>query len=55
MRSRSMPGLADADDKFRDATAGSEALRTAPDRVRTMHDATDLARLLACLAQPRQP
>ncbi len=50
-----LPGLADADDKFRDATAGSEALRTVPDRVRTMHDATDLARLLACLAQPRQP
>ncbi|MGU3402403.1 MmgE/PrpD family protein [Methylobacterium brachiatum] len=50
-----LPGLADADDKFRDATAGSEALRTVPDRVRTMRDATDLARLLACLAQPRQP
>ncbi|MDF2599859.1 MAG: hypothetical protein K0Q54_2682 [Methylobacterium brachiatum] len=50
-----LPGLADADDKFRDATAASEALRTVPDRVRAMQDATDLARLLACLAQPRQP
>ncbi|MCJ2059026.1 MmgE/PrpD family protein [Methylobacterium sp. J-048] len=50
-----LPGLADADDKFRDATAGSEALRSVPDLVRTMHDVSDLARLLACLAQPRQP
>ncbi|SFM47483.1 MmgE/PrpD family protein [Methylobacterium pseudosasicola] len=50
-----LPGLAVADDKFRDATAGSEALRPVPDLVRTMHDAMDLARLLACLAQPRQP
>jgi len=50
-----LPGLADADDKFRDATADLEALRPVPDRVRTMHDATDLARLLDRLAQPLRP
>ncbi|MCJ2142813.1 MmgE/PrpD family protein [Methylobacterium sp. E-066] len=49
-----LPGLTDPDDKFRDATAGSEALRPVPDLVRSMHDVSDLARLLACLAQPRR-
>ncbi|CAM3064186.1 hypothetical protein JHFBIEKO_3038 [Methylobacterium mesophilicum] len=50
-----LPGLTDPDDKFRDATAGSEAFRPVPDLVRSMHDGNDLARLLGLLAQPRQP
>ncbi|WP_267426095.1 MmgE/PrpD family protein [Methylobacterium sp. GC_Met_2] len=47
-----LPGLDDADAKFRDATAGSDAVQAVPDLVRTMRTPGDLARLLQHLAQP---
>ncbi|MCJ2016229.1 MmgE/PrpD family protein [Methylobacterium sp. E-065] len=47
-----LPGLDDADAKFRDATAGSDAFQAVPDLVRTMRTPGDLARLLQLLAQP---
>jgi 2-methylcitrate dehydratase PrpD len=47
-----LPGLDDADAKFRDATAGADALQAVPHLVRTMRDCGDFARLLQLLAQP---
>lgn len=47
-----LPGLDDADAKFRDATAGSDTLQAVPDLVHTMRTPGDLARLLDLLTQP---
>jgi 2-methylcitrate dehydratase PrpD len=47
-----LPGLDDADPKFRDATAGCDALQAVPGLVRTMRTPSDLARLLDLLTEP---
>jgi 2-methylcitrate dehydratase PrpD len=47
-----LPGLDDADPKFRDATASCDALQAVPGLVRTMRTPSDLARLLDLLTEP---
>lgn len=51
-RVEGLPGLTDADEKFRDATGGDPGFAEIPALVRAMRGASDLSRLLELLGRP---